>query len=312
MFWAIYKNLEKEVVELSYKLHFCDGQEHVYSIHISDLLIRTAVEIEALSKELYKTAGGDLNLKDSHGNVRDLFFDSDCIQYFDINWKLTKKRVKVVCPTFYFKKAENLELQPLKDCNKRGKGRWKKAYQAVKHDRVNSLKLGNIGNLIRALASLYILNIYYRNEKYELGTMLHSTPFDTRMGSNIFAVSIVRADEYIFDKLSFTNATQDDFDTAILIQKLKDDSFNKLAYSIKKFEDDAQNVFASSHKTIEFIKNNPGYKFTGYLKFAKDIGGDAFVYELLQGQRVVDDIKNAQIEVILNKQQKVYTEEKYK
>ena len=310
MFWAIYKNLEKEIIELSYKLHFCDGQEYVYSIQISDLLIRTSVEIEALSKELYKTAGGDMNLRDSDGNNRDLLFDSDCLQYLDIKWKLTKKRVKVVCPTFYFKKKENLELQPLKDCNKRGKGRWKKAYQAVKHDRVNSLKLGNIGNLIRALASLYVLNIYYRNKTYELGTILHSTPFDTRLGSDIFAASIIRADEYNFDNMRFTNTTKDDFDTAMLIQKFKDESFNQIVCSLKKFKEDAKEVFVSSHKTLEFIRNNPEYKFSGYLKFAKDIGGDAFVHELLQGQSVVDYIKNAQIEVVLNKQQKVYTEEK--
>lgn len=86
MFWVIYKNLEKEVIELANKLHFCDNQENMYSIYISDLLIRTAVEIEALSKELYKSAGGNMNPVDTEGNERDLMFDSDCIQFLDQKW----------------------------------------------------------------------------------------------------------------------------------------------------------------------------------------------------------------------------------
>ena len=81
MFWVIYKNLEKEIIELSNKLHFCDKQEKVYSIYISDLLIRISVEIEALSKELYKIAGGNMKPLDDEGNERDLMFDSDCIHH---------------------------------------------------------------------------------------------------------------------------------------------------------------------------------------------------------------------------------------
>lgn len=34
--------------------------------------------------------------------------------------------------------------------------------QAVKHDRINNLKKGNIGNLLKALAALYVLNVYDR------------------------------------------------------------------------------------------------------------------------------------------------------
>lgn len=123
LFWNIYKNLENELIALSNNIFFCDEQDLVYSIHISDLLIRTAVEIEAISKELYKIAGGNMSPVDADGKQRDLFFDSDCIQFLDIKWKITKKIVNVVSPNFFFKKEENLVLRPLKDCNKQGKGR---------------------------------------------------------------------------------------------------------------------------------------------------------------------------------------------
>lgn len=307
MFWIIYKNLEKEVIELSNKLHFCDNQDNVYSIYISDLLIRTAVEIEALSKELYKSAGGNMKPTDEEGNKRVLMFDSDCIQFLEENWGITKKCVKVVCPNFYFKKPENLELHPLKDCNKQGKGSWKKAYQAVKHNRIESLKLGNVSNLIRALAALYILNIYFRNESYEIGTMMNTDPFDTRMGSDIFSVSLVRADKYNFDSSQFTEASEDDFKSAILIQKFTNESFNKLSSSLKKFKDDAMDKFNNSPKVAEFLETNPDYKFNGYLRFAKDAGGDALVKEVMQNQSIVGDIQKAEIEVLLNKGQSFYT-----
>lgn len=306
MFWVIYKNLEKEVIELSNKLHFCDKQENVYSIYISDLLIRAAVEIESLSKELYKIAGGNMKPLDVEGNERDLMFDSDCIQFLDISWGITKKRVNVVCPNFYFSKTENLELQPLKDCNKHGRGRWKNAYQAVKHDRVNSLNAGNVANLIRALASLYILNVYYRNERYEIGTMLNTNPFDTRMGSDIFSLSLVRADKYNFNNGQFTEASDDDFKSAILVQKFTDEAYGELSCSLKQFENDAKCKIAASPKVSEFLKSNPDYKLKGYLAFAKDVGGDELVREIIQNQKIVSDIKKAKIEVVLNKGQSIY------
>jgi len=102
IFWTIYKNLEKELIDLSNNIHFCDTQEQVYSIHISDLLIRTSVEIEAISKELYKSAGGNMTPVDNEGKERDLFFDTDCIQFLDINWRITKKYVHLVSPNFLF------------------------------------------------------------------------------------------------------------------------------------------------------------------------------------------------------------------
>ena len=46
LYWSVYKNLEKELVKLTSVIHFDDAQENVYSVHIADLLIRTAIEIE--------------------------------------------------------------------------------------------------------------------------------------------------------------------------------------------------------------------------------------------------------------------------
>lgn len=91
LYWPMYKNLESELLELSNYIHFSDDQESVYSPHISDLLIRTASEIEAIAKELYQHTGGNMNPDDGNGNTRTLYFDSDCIQHLDLQWKITKK-----------------------------------------------------------------------------------------------------------------------------------------------------------------------------------------------------------------------------
>lgn len=53
LYWPVYKNLEREVLKLADSIHFSDDQLEVYSMSIADLIVRCAVEIEAISKELY-------------------------------------------------------------------------------------------------------------------------------------------------------------------------------------------------------------------------------------------------------------------
>jgi len=39
LYWAVYKNLEKEILELSYHIHFCDTQCDVFSVQIAEIRI---------------------------------------------------------------------------------------------------------------------------------------------------------------------------------------------------------------------------------------------------------------------------------
>ena len=54
LFFPVYKQLEKELDELSYFITFDKKQLKTYSIKISELLLRTVSEIENISKELCK------------------------------------------------------------------------------------------------------------------------------------------------------------------------------------------------------------------------------------------------------------------
>lgn len=59
LYWQVYRNLEKEFLALTEVIHIDDHQlETVYSMRIADMLVRTAVEIESLSKHLYMQNGG--------------------------------------------------------------------------------------------------------------------------------------------------------------------------------------------------------------------------------------------------------------
>ena len=50
LFFPIYQQLERELVELSYYITFNRRQLNVYSTKIADMLLRTVSEIENISK----------------------------------------------------------------------------------------------------------------------------------------------------------------------------------------------------------------------------------------------------------------------
>lgn len=151
---------------------------------IAELLIRAAVEIESLAKELYFANGGD-KVNDSN-----LYFDTDCMDYLIRIWSLDKKVVIVSSPILFLSADENRILTPLYKTNKRGSSSasWCKAYQAVKHNRVKDLKQGSIKNLLLALAALYILNLYYRDERVSFIVPDKERAQDFSFGSRIFSV----------------------------------------------------------------------------------------------------------------------------
>ena len=196
LYWPVYKNLEKEFLKLADYIHFSDNQLGTYSMFIADLIVRCSVEIEALSKELYCMLGGNMSLTDPQGNVRNLYFDTDCLGLLEQKWILSKKQIAVSAINFYFTEEKNRILTPLHKAHKRGTSgsKWKQAYQAIKHDRRYSLEKASIENLLYALGALYILNLYYRDERTDIGRVyLNDHNFDNRVGSEVFSAHYCKA-----------------------------------------------------------------------------------------------------------------------
>lgn len=193
LYWPAYKRLENEIVSMTSAIKFDDDQISVYSDKFLEILIRTSIEIEAISKELYLNSGGKEIEPES-----EMFFDTVCLQFLEEQWNLSKKIVLVNGVVFSFEKEENKILTPLKKANKRGSSgaKWKQAYQAVKHNRSKNYKLGNMKNCITALAALYILNIYYKDEIFQFADSKDVNNFDQTQGSTIFSIMISKGNSF--------------------------------------------------------------------------------------------------------------------
>ncbi|WP_439328064.1 hypothetical protein [Lonepinella sp. BR2357] len=223
LYWFMYKNLEKEVIELSNFIHFSDENKNTYSLKISELIIRICVEFESLSKELYFKNGG------SKPDDERVYFDTDCMAYLNSQWDLGKKVVKIVHNNIHF--STDL-ITPLRKAHKRGTSseKWLIAYQAIKHNKRDkeSFKKANLESLINALAGLFVLNLYYRNERFDLNNDFSGDSFNGSCGSEIFRVGIVKNDKSIY-KVEFLN----DIDEVFYEEELSD---LKESYENNKFE----------------------------------------------------------------------------
>lgn len=193
IFWQVYRNLEKEFLSIAEVIHIDDNQLDVYSIRIADLLVRTVVEIESIAKQLYIENEG------KETNPKKMAFDTLCMEHLNKRWLLEKKIVHVVSSSLYLEKEENTVLTPLLHAQNRGSRSsiWNQAYQAVKHYRANSLyEWGRIKYLLQGLAALYVLNLYYKDDKYSKLTVSAKNDINRSFGSSIFSVKIHKADRF--------------------------------------------------------------------------------------------------------------------
>lgn len=133
-----------------------------------------------------------------------------------------QKKVFVTCPFFYFTKQDYKVLQPLDKADLFGEDgpEWKQAYQAVKHDRINNLKLGKVGNLINAMAALFILNVYYRDAKFYTEEDYQASKIDWGLGSEIFAVKVSKEERHPSSKAPYVKKW--DYEECIYLVKTTD------------------------------------------------------------------------------------------
>ena len=219
-YWTIYKNLEKELLKISEIIYINNEQLMTFSPYIADLIIRCSIEIESISKELYKINNGP-TLFDEEGKEKYLYFDSDCINFLNRKFLLDKKEITISFLNSYIDDDKLRTITPLKHANKQGEKRckWKYAYQALKHDRINNLKEGNLLNFTQALGALYILNLYLKKEIFE------EEYLDSRLNSDIFSINIfIPSGLEISEKMSeesYINFDKNNLKKAIYVKKIQ-------------------------------------------------------------------------------------------
>lgn len=314
LYWPVYKNLEKEFLKLADYIHFTDEQLSVYSMHVADLIVRCAIEIEAISKELYAELGGDMELTNTDGKKRDLYFDTDCLELLEQKWKLGEKQLIVSAANFYFSNESNKVINPLYKANKRGdKGsKWKTAYQAVKHDRRNSMKKATIQNLLHAIGALYILNLYYKAEKFDIGRVYMSeNNFDSRVGSNIFSVFTYKATSLSMstkmDDSSIVQQPDNDLDKSIYIIKYDNDSFVEMHKNYCSDTEITMQNFNNSLVIKNYLSKQPEYQEKSVNEICMAAGGIDLLIEIMSFKYAQQD-KNSRTEAIVNTHTAIYPE----
>ncbi len=93
----------------------------------------------------------------------------------------------------YFCNTKSI-LVPLHKAHKRGisASKWQQAYQSIKHYRSKSVGVATIENFLNALGALYVLNLYYANESFWLGTPIEGRRNYT-VDSRLFTPILIEA-----------------------------------------------------------------------------------------------------------------------
>lgn len=312
LFWPVFKNIEKEIILLSNDIHFDDKQLSIYSVKIAELLLRCVVEIEAISKAMYLSNGG------TKTDGKDLFFDTDCIALLETNWLLSKKQVIVSSANFYFQSEENKILYPLHKAHKRGTSGadWARAYQAVKHNRVENLDKANLKHLIRAAAALFLLNLYYRDDVFELGKE-NKNNF-THSLSDIFDVKVHQQTSASFTEYNSYDKKAN-FIECVFLTKHTDDYHSKFFEYGQELNSKINDLILNDPNVIKHINENFVLK-DGSVKademntyFASkgplahvDYGNIANQAARYTSNKLSFNLGKGEYEAVLNKNQEVY------
>lgn len=239
IYWPIYLNIESEINKLMYAIHMDDSHLNVHSSIISDLILRCCAEIESLAKELYKNNGGP--------KKSGIKYDYDALKFLDDNWMISKKKVLISSINCFFSKVELTPFAkdtPKTDSPGKLTYMWNNAYQNLKHDRRNGLQYGNVAALFSAVAALYTLNLYYKDETFNGGTWRETIKVDLSMGSTVFSIG-----KHVLSSLltSDTVWKGDEYHESIIVGK-PDDTDSQTFRSILKEHEDLRRQY-----TLKFL-----------------------------------------------------------
>ena len=188
-YWPVFLSIESEISTLMDNIHCTPDQFGVYSMKMAGMLLQTVAEIESIAKDLYTRQTG----KPKDG----IQFDHVALKKLNSLWELDKKVVVIATYKFYGKDEERI-LIPFEKLWTTGKKlwAWNDAYQNLKHNRIDNLHKGNIGNLLGASGALFLLNLYYDGNDVDLGNDSEGKSFRVDRGSNVFSIRTSRVSSH--------------------------------------------------------------------------------------------------------------------
>lgn len=162
-YWPIYEQLENELREITFFISLEDVHLNVFSARFAELLLRIGQECENIGK----TLATQLALSPSSGTIQRLNFPS-LGNLLCTNVALNAKVVEVIWVYQSLSTSKKL-LTPFSTWSSSGSVNpvWYDTYNGFKHDRNTHFSRANYGNVIEALAGLFILNLWLRKDDIE-------------------------------------------------------------------------------------------------------------------------------------------------
>ncbi len=305
IYWPVYKNLESEIEKLMFSIHIDNKQLNVYSSKIADMILRAATEIESISKDLYQQNGG------SETERKNIKYDSDAIKFLEQKWILSKKKVIISHHNYH---GLNKELNPFEKNEKRTDDiddiqnsvgprtfGWNNSYQNLKHDRSQSLEFGSIRYLFNIMATLFILNIYYKDERFELEKNQKTIP--SNMESSIFNIKIHQYSGY---DGNHKYMKKEDFIECVYITKQTVESEEIWINAIQSMNSQNMEFFRKHPKFLQAVKEDSKLleNYKGKNLMWDILGKDEYIRMISTSQHPLNEAsKKTKNEAILNKNQ---------
>jgi len=295
----VYKNLEKEITKLADEIHFSDDQLAVYSVRIADILFRISTEIESLIKDIYRE---EIGIEPE--NV------GRALVIIDKLWALKEKIVVISATNMYFEEESNRIFLPF-NYLKNDSNDYYSAYCAVKHDRVKNISKANIRAIIRALAALFVLNLYYKDdnevfgiEKGSLG-IIDRKKFDITRGSDIFSINVEfvpfpsmkpQNDDVQYSGTNFTKSVY----LEIIDETTREREWKRTSNNLIKWVAKINSIIEENKTPFDYDI----FKGKTIYFIAKEVGGEDFASKVLL--ETTPNFHAIQSVVVLNKGQRIY------
>lgn len=179
---------------------------------------------------------------------------------------------------------------------------WNNAYQNLKHDRSNSLEYGSIKYLFDIMGALFILNLYYKSEVYDLKNDASATNLPVSMGSDLFSIKIHISSSHTVQDNKLEYLKKPDFDQCIYFTKLKDDSVKIEEDAIKRTNEENMKLLVQYPKFIEYVKHNDISKYTGHNIMWDILGKDDYIKLVRETISIITEAnRSLSYEAVVNK-----------